>query len=141
MYEKREKLVKRTKRLGRGYGSGVGHNCGRGQKGQSARADIAQDLAGGNVPLHRKIPKYKGKGNAPIHTTVEVRIDWLEKHINADETVDLPKLKSLGIKISQLDRVKIIGNVELKKKFNVKGLALTKGAKASLERVGGKVIY
>jgi large subunit ribosomal protein L15 len=126
------------KRVGRGIGSGLGKTCGRGHKGQKARSGGYHKVGfeGGQMPLQRRLPKVGF--HSPIKRySAEVRLDQLPR-VEA-ETIDILALKEAGLVPAQTDRVKVINSGELKKALNLKGVAVTKGARAAIEAAGGKV--
>lgn len=127
------------KRLGRGNGSGLGTYSGRGGKGQTARTggNIAPGFAGGQTPLYRKMPKYKGFTNVNNVSFQVVNVEALNNfedgaEINA-QTLHAKKL------IDSMDKpVKILGNGELKKKLNVTVDRVSASAKEKIEQAKGK---
>ncbi len=128
----------RSRRVGRGAGSGLGKTGGRGHKGQRSRSGRKSTVAfeGGQMPLHRRLPKFgfvsrKGRFNA------EVRVADLA-YVDA-ETVDLDALRAAKIIAKRAKRVKIIAAGKLDKAVVVKGVAVTPGARAAIEAAGGKV--
>lgn len=127
-----------AKRLGRGIGSGKGKTCGRGHKGQRARAGGYHKVGfeGGQMPLQRRIPK-SGFNSAKALFTEEVRLSDLNKL--TDEKIDLAALKSAGLVRRSTKYVKIILAGSLNKAVNLVGLVTTAGAKTAIETAGGKV--
>lgn len=127
-----------AKRLGRGIGSGKGKTCGRGHKGQRARAGGYHKVGfeGGQMPLQRRIPK-SGFKSQKLLVSAEVRLSDLNK-IEAD-SIDLIALKDAGLINKNIEHVKIILSGELKKNITVRGIAVTAGAQKAIEAVGGKV--
>lgn len=126
------------KRVGRGIGSGLGKTCGRGHKGQHSRSGGYHKVGfeGGQMPLQRRLPKI-GFRSRVAATRAEVRLHELAK-AGAD-VVDLAALKAANLVPAQARRVKVIASGELAKAVTVKGLAVTKGARAAIEAAGGKV--
>jgi len=127
-----------SKRVGRGIGSGLGKTCGRGHKGQKARAGGYHKVGfeGGQMPLQRRLPK-RGFRSPKAGDTAEVRLHELAK-VTAD-TIDLAALKAAHIVPKQAKQAKIVVSGKLEKAVTVKGLALTKGARASVEAAGGSI--
>ena len=125
-------------RLGRGIGSGLGKTCGKGHKGQKARAGGYNKIGfeGGQMPLQRRLPKFGFTSRSSLHRA-EVRLSELAKVKN--EIIDLISLKEANIIGSMIQEVKIIATGKLQKAVTIKGIAVTKGAKAAIEAVGGKV--
>jgi large subunit ribosomal protein L15 len=126
------------KRVGRGIGSGLGKTCGRGHKGQHSRSGGYHKVGfeGRQMPLQRRLPKV-GFSSRKGAFVAEVRLNELEK-ANAD-VVDLDALKKADIVAENIQRAKVILSGELSKAITVKGLAVTKGAKAAIEAAGGKI--
>lgn len=126
------------KRVGRGIGSGLGKTAGRGHKGQKARSGGFHKVGfeGGQMPLQRRLPKV-GFSSRVGRFTAEVRLSELSK-IDGD-TVDLVALKAANVVRQDTKRAKIIASGALDKAFTVRGLGVTKGAKAAIEAAGGKV--
>jgi large subunit ribosomal protein L15 len=126
------------KRVGRGIGSGLGKTCGRGHKGQHSRSGGYHKVGfeGGQMPLQRRLPKV-GFSSRKAAFVAEVRLNELEK-VNVD-VVDLDALKKADIIAENIQRAKVILSGELNKAVTVKGLAVTKGAKAAIEAAGGKI--
>ena len=126
------------RRVGRGIGSGIGKTAGRGHKGQKSRAGGFHKVGfeGGQMPLQRRLPKRGFKSMATPYKA-EVRLSDLEK-LPVGE-VDILALKQAGI-VSELARVvRVILSGALSKKINLKGVLVTKGAKAAIEAAGGSV--
>lgn len=127
-----------AKRLGRGIGSGLGKTCGRGHKGQRARAGGFHKLGfeGGQMPIQRRLPKFGFTSHKALVTT-EVRLSELNR-VEA-KTIDLKALHDANIINSKVKYVKIIANGEINKSVHISGLGVTRGARASIEAAGGKV--
>lgn len=125
-------------RLGRGIGSGKGKTCGRGHKGALARAGGGRRLGfeGGQMPLQRRIPK-SGFKSKMAKTVDEIRLEELLKI--KESPIDINVLRQYRLISNVIERVKIIGNPEIKQALHLKGILATKGAKASIEQAGGKV--
>lgn len=133
----RKNRIKKAKRLGRGYGSGVGgHTVGRGTKGQKSRSGhkSLQFFEGGNVPFFRRMPKYKGFNNKFKVEVAVVSIGTLDKYFESGETVTAEVLKERGIVRKNAKKVKILGNGETKKKLVLQDLTLSKTAKEKLKK-------
>lgn len=127
-----------AKRVGRGIGSGLGKTCGRGHKGQRARAGGFHKLGfeGGQTPLQRRLPKFGFTSIKSLPLQV-LRIDALNT-IKAD-VVDLQVLKDCRLVPASAKEVKFIATGKLEKRITVKGLKFSKGAKALIEAAGGSV--
>ncbi|HEX9452335.1 MAG TPA: 50S ribosomal protein L15 [Burkholderiales bacterium] len=126
------------KRVGRGIGSGMGKTAGRGHKGQKARSGGFHKVGfeGGQMPLHRRLPK-RGFVSLTKGDTVEVRLSSLDKLPMAD--IDILVLKQAGVVPNAALSAKVILNGEIKRKVNLRGLLVTKGARAAIEKAGGSV--
>ena len=125
-------------RVGRGASAGQGKTCGRGVKGQRARKGGYHKVGfeGGQTPLDRRLPKFGFRSDIAM-TRAEVRLHELEKVEGA--VVDLESLKKAGVIPVFAERAKVVLSGELKKAVTLKGVAATKGARAAIEAVGGKV--
>ena len=126
------------KRVGRGIGSGLGKTGGRGIKGQKSRAGGYHKVGfeGGQMPLQRRLPK-RGFNSHLRNDTAEIRLSDLQKI--AAETIDLAVLKASGVVGREALRGKVILAGELKRKIALKGLLVSKGARAAIEAAGGSV--
>jgi large subunit ribosomal protein L15 len=126
------------RRVGRGIGSGLGKTAGRGHKGQKSRSGGFHKVGfeGGQMPLQRRLPKRGFKSLASPYKA-EVRLSDLEK-LPVGE-VDILALKQAGV-VGVLARViRVIESGTLTKKVSLKGLIVTKGAKAAIEAAGGSI--
>jgi len=126
------------KRVGRGASAGQGKTCGRGVKGQRARKGGYHKVGfeGGQMPLQRRMPKVGFRSDIK-RTRAEVRLGELAKLEAA--VVDLAALTAAGIVPAGTERAKVVLSGELKKAVTLKGVAVTKGARAAIEAAGGKV--
>jgi len=126
------------KRVGRGIGSGLGKTGGRGHKGQKSRSGGFHKVGfeGGQMPLQRRLPKVGFVSRVSL-TTAEVRLSELAK-VEGD-LVDLDTLKKAGIVAKAMKRAKIFASGSIDRAVNVKGVPVTKGAKAAIEAAGGSV--
>ncbi len=127
-----------AKRVGRGIGSGLGKTGGRGHKGQKSRSGGFHKVGfeGGQMPLQRRLPKV-GFTSRKSMVTEEVRLHELAAV--EDGAVDLASLKAAGILKQSTLYAKIIASGEITTAVTVKGLRVTKGARAAIEAAGGKV--
>ncbi len=127
-----------AKRVGRGVGSGNGKTCGRGHKGQKSRSggSVKPGFEGGQMPLQKRLPKY-GFTSRVARTSAQIRLGDLAC-VEAD-TIDLDALKAADLVKDNVLRARIFLAGELSKAVTVKGLAVTKGARAAIEQVGGKI--
>lgn len=128
----------RRKRLGQGESSGRGKTAGRGGKGQSARSgsSIRVGFEGGQMPLIRRIPK-RGFNNAR-HTVryLPVNLESLNQ-FEAGSTVDADTLRKAGLASGSIQRIKILGEGELKQKLTVRAHAFSAAARSKIEGLGG----
>lgn len=126
------------KRVGRGIGCGSGKTAGRGHKGQSSRAGGFHKVGfeGGQMPLQRRLPK-RGFISPLEGDTAEVLTGDLQ-NMKAD-TIDLTALKVEGVVSRLAQRAKVILSGEIKRKVALKGLGVSKGARAAIEAAGGSV--
>jgi large subunit ribosomal protein L15 len=126
------------KRVGRGIGSGLGKTCGRGHKGQKSRSGgkVKPGFEGGQMPLQRRLPKF-GFTSRQAQYVAEIRLNELTA-ANAD-VVDLDALKKADIIGDKIKRARVILSGEINKAVTVKGLKVTKGARAAIEAAGGKI--
>jgi len=138
---------KNAMRVGRGEGSGKGKTAGRGSKGQRARGTVPIGFEGGQMPLHRRLPK-RGFNNIHAVHYYEITISKLEKAFDAGSTVNIRSIKEAGLISSKIEKngrllktakIKILGNGELTKELNVVADKFTKSAKAKIEAAGGTV--
>ena len=127
------------KRVGRGSGSGLGKTSGRGQKGQKARSggSINPVFEGGQLPLHRRIPK-RGFSNHMFKTTYAVvNLDQLNVFENG--TVVTPALlREAGIVKNQLDGIKVLGNGKLEKELTIQANKFSTSALEKIKESGSK---
>ncbi len=126
------------KRVGRGIGSGLGKTCGRGHKGQRARAGGYHKVGfeGGQMPIQRRLPKM-GFSSLTAQDTAEVRLHELGR-LNTDK-IDLAVLKAAGVVPQIAKRAKVVLQGKLDKAVTLSGVAVTKGARAAILAAGGKV--
>ncbi len=135
---------KKSKRLGRGIGSGKGKTCARGGKGQTARSGVAlAGFEGGQMPLYRRLPK---RGFNSLHEKfIVVNFNDLEdladKKLIDPNNVTVKDLRNAGLVKGKASlKVKLLGSGKLKSKFNIEINAISKSAEEALTKAGGKVI-
>lgn len=129
------------KRLGRGIGSGKGKTCGRGHKGQRARAGGFHKVGfeGGQMPLQRRLPKF-GFNSKKAPVTAEIRLSDLNKLTT--EVVSVATLREANVINSAVKFVKLIkaGQLDGKTKFTIAPeIRVTKGALEEITAAGGKI--
>ena len=124
-------------RVGRGMGSGWGKTAGLGHKGQKARAGGFHKVGfeGGQMPLHRRLPK-RGFKSLTRRTVAEVRLSDLQDMKASD--IDFAALMAERVIARESLSAKVILSGELKRKITLKGVKATKGARAAIEAAGGK---
>tara|TARA_B100001750_G_scaffold31157_1_gene21242 strand:+ start:394 stop:834 length:441 start_codon:yes stop_codon:yes gene_type:complete len=128
------------KRVGRGNGSGLGRNAGRGEKGYHSRSGSKHRpwFEGGQMPLHRRVPK-RGFSNFLFKKEYQlVNVSALE-NLNID-AIDANILKENGLVKYALRPIKILGNGKITKKMSVTASCFSMSAKEKIEKVGGVVI-
>ena len=130
---------KDRKRVGRGIGSGLGKTCGRGHKGQKSRSGGFHKVGfeGGQMPLQRRLPK-RGFNSLTRARNYQVRLADIE-NLPIDE-IDLLALQVAGIVPGDALSAKVILAGAITRKVTLKGVGVTKGAKAAIEAVGGSVV-
>lgn len=129
-----------AKRLGRGIGSGLGKTCGRGHKGQRARAGGYHKIGfeGGQMPIQRRLPKF-GFTSHKAMVTFEVQVANI-CHKTDLEKIDLASLKATGLVSSKAKFVKIIASTKkITRPLHIVGLKVTQGARAAIEAAGGRI--
>jgi len=127
-----------ARRVGRGASAGQGKTCGRGVKGQRARKGGYHKVGfeGGQMPLQRRLPKIGFRSKiSPL--VAEVRLNELA--LVAGGVVDLDALKKAGVVPANAVRARVMLSGEIKVAVTVKGVGVTKGARAAIEAAGGKV--
>jgi large subunit ribosomal protein L15 len=131
-------------RIGRGIGSGMGKMGGRGGKGQTARAGVRLGgFEGGQMPLHRRLPKRGFNKRNPKHFN-EINLGRLQaaidaKIIDASKPVDATALLAAGLIRRALDGVRLLGEGELKAKLALTVNHATASAKTAVEKAGGSI--
>lgn len=135
----------KKKRLGRGQGSGKGGTCTRGHKGAKSRSGNSRKLGfeGGQMPLHRRIPKVGFKKTYIKKSTV-INIDFLQYlvdqgRIKEGKNVSKNVLLDYGI-IGKNDFIKILGRGELNVRLTISAHKFSHKAGTAIKRSGGKII-
>jgi large subunit ribosomal protein L15 len=127
------------KRVGRGIGSGLGKTAGRGHKGSFARSGkgkIKAGFEGGQMPMKKRMPKVGFRSKLKLDTA-EVLTYQLEKLDITD--IDFAALRAAKLVPATAKQAKIVKKGDLTKKFVLKGVLATAGAKAAIEAAGGSV--
>ena len=133
---------KKSQRVGRGIGSGLGKTCGRGHKGQHSRSGSSQKpgFEGGQMPLQRRLPKW-GFTSLNAHKTTQLGLKKLASLKFNEEVITLSLLKKQGIVSKKYQCIKIIAdaNFKLEQPLQLKGLKVTQSVRQSIELAGGTV--
>ena len=130
---------KSRKRIGRGRGSGVGKTSGKGHKGAKSRAGYKYraDFEGGQMTLARRMPK-RGFSNANFRNSYHVvNLKTLEDRLDNGANVTLESLAELRVVRDTEMPLKILGEGELTKKFNVTAAKFSAAARQKIEAAGG----
>ncbi|MCU0460761.1 MAG: 50S ribosomal protein L15 [Bacteroidales bacterium] len=134
--------VKRSKRLGRGQGSGKGGTSTRGHKGAKSRSGYSKKIGfeGGQMPLQRRVPKYGFKNvNRKEYKGINIGVLQNLAENNKLEKIDIEVLIKAGL-VSKNAQVKILGKGTLEKKLEVHAHAFSKSAVAAIEAKNGTVV-
>ena len=129
---------KNRKRVGRGIGSTLGKTAGRGHKGQKARSggQTAVGFEGGQMPLKQRLPKF-GFTSRKSLVRAEVRLNEIAK-VKGD-VVDILSLKAANLITKNIESAKVMLSGEINRAVTVRGISVSKGAKAAIEAAGGSV--
>jgi large subunit ribosomal protein L15 len=136
---------KKRVRVGRGIGSGVGKTGGRGGKGQTARSGVRiKGFEGGQMPLHRRLPKRGFRNTAFALKLNEVNLGRIQtaidaKLLDAAAKIDAAALVKAGILRRAKDGVRLLGSGEIKAKVTLSVYGASKSAVAAVEKAGGSV--
>jgi len=134
--------VKRSKRLGRGQGSGKGGTSTRGHKGAKQRSGYSKKIGfeGGQMPLQRRVPKFGFKNvNRREYKGINLSVLQNLAEKNNLEKIDIQVLLSAGM-VSKNDLVKILGKGTLERKLEVHAHAFSKSAAEAIEAKKGTVV-
>ena len=133
---------KPSKRLGRGSGSGHGKTSGKGHKGQKSRsgASIPAGFEGGQMPLHRRLPKRGFTSRKRVRGINQFSVVQLANLIQVDaKELSVDEMREKGLVTGKYPKVKIIGAATVEKPIAVETDAISAGAKAAIEAAGGSV--
>jgi len=136
---------KKRSRIGRGIGSGMGKTGGRGGKGQTARTGVRiKGFEGGQMPLHRRLPKRGFRNVAFAKNLNEINLGRVQGAIDAGKLdpaakVDAEALAKAGVLRRVKDGVRLLGSGEIKVKVAFAVYGASKSAIAAVERAGGSV--
>jgi large subunit ribosomal protein L15 len=139
------KTIKRSKRLGRGIGSGKGKTSGRGHKGQKSRSGVAiKSFEGGQMPLYRRLPKrgfisFKKDKLVALINLSKIQELYEKKILSLDNKINLSSLKKINLINKKYLKLKILGSGELKNKCDFEVNSISASAKEKVEKLGGKI--
>lgn len=132
---------KRRKRIGCGESSGHGKTSGKGNKGQMARAGrgIRPGFEGGQMPMHRRLPK-KGFNNTAFQDFIEVvNVGELNEAFQDGAVINEAALREVGLVSRKADVIKILGTGELTVKLTIQGAKVSATAREKIEKAGGSI--
>ena len=138
------KVKSKKIRLGRGIGSGKGKTCGRGHKGQKARSGVAiKSFEGGQMPLYRRLPK-RGFNSIKKNNIAILNLQQLQKYIskgklNSRNLINLSELKKNKILKDKIEKIKLLGNGDIKDPINIEVDFISKSAKEKIEKSGSSI--
>jgi len=136
---------KTRKRIGRGIGSGTGKTGGRGGKGQTARSGVRiKGFEGGQMPLHRRLPKRGFRNTKFARKLTEVNLGRIQAAIDAGvldaaAKIDAEAMVKAGVLRRSKDGVRLLGGGEIKAKVALAVFGASKSAVAAVEKAGGSV--
>ena len=140
----REKINKSKIRVGRGIGSGKGKTSGRGVKGQKSRSGVAiKSFEGGQMPLYRRLPK-RGFNSISKNKIGKLNLGDLQlliesKRIKSSDKIDIKYLQNSKIIKKKYEKIKILGQGEIKNKLNLEVHFLSNSAKEKLSKNGSTI--
>ena len=131
-------------RVGRGIGSGKGKTSGRGVKGQKSRSGVAiKSFEGGQMPLYRRLPKRGFKPitrkNIAIINISDIESFIKNKKIKAQDEINIKILVEKKLINKKYNKLKILGNGEIKDKLKIKTDFISESAKSKIEKAGGVI--
>ena len=138
------KVKNKKIRPGRGIGSGKGKTSGRGHKGQKARSGVAiKSFEGGQMPLYRRLPK-RGFNSIKKNNIAILNLQQLQKYIskgklNSRNLINLSELKKNKILKNKIDKIKLLGNGDIKDKINIEVDFISKSVKKKIEKNGSTI--
>ena len=138
------KLKTKKIRVGRGIGSGKGKTSGRGVKGQKSRSGVAiKSFEGGQMPLYRRLPK-RGFNSINKNKIGKLNLGDLQlfiesKRIKSSEKIDIKYLHNSKIIKKKYEKIKILGQGEIKNKLNLEVHYLSNSAKEKLSKNGSTI--
>jgi large subunit ribosomal protein L15 len=128
---------KKRKRVGRGPGSGTGQTAGRGSKGQKKRRNVRVGFEGGQLPIHRRVPKrgFVNLERVEVHGINVASLDAFEQ----GAVVTPEALHERGLVPKRAKQIKLLGDGDIKKKLTVKVHRASAKAREKIEAAGGTV--
>ena len=138
-------IIKKSKRVGRGIGSGKGKTSGRGHKGQKSRSGVAiKSFEGGQMPLYRRLPK-RGFKSLNNKITALINLSKIQKFIERKKIITgskltLDSLQKSNIVNKKYNKLKVLGEGEIKDKLDIETNFISKSAKTKIEKLGGKIL-
>ena len=138
------KVKKKKIRPGRGIGSGKGKTSGRGHKGQKSRSGVAiKSFEGGQMPLYRRLPK-RGFNSIKKNNIAILNLQQLQKYIskgrlNSRNLINLSELKKNKILKNKIEKIKLLGNGDIKDQINIEVDFISKSAKEKIEKNGSSI--
>ncbi len=133
------------KRVGRGTGSGTGKTAAKGQKGQKSRSGVAiKGFEGGQMPLHRRLPKrgfkniFRKKYRVVNLGRLQTAID--AKKLDAGQTITAATLKDAGVITKISDGIRLLAKGDLNTKITIEAAGASKAAVAAVEKAGGTIV-
>ena len=138
------KIKSKKIRVGRGIGTGKGKTCGRGVKGQKSRSGVSiKSFEGGQMPLYRRLPK-RGFNKIKKDVIAILNLQNLQTYMsknkfNNDNLINLAELKKNKILKGKVDKIKLLGNGDIKNKINIEVDFISKSAKEKIEKKGGSI--
>jgi large subunit ribosomal protein L15 len=134
--------IRQADRVGRGRASGSGKTSGRGHNGEGQRSGNSskRGFEGGQMPLYRRLPKFRSFPNPCKKQWVELNVGDLESLLTPEENqLGYVQLSQFGFWKSRTDGLRLLGNGEITRALNIQAHHVTPSAKAKIEAVGGKV--
>ena len=139
-----QKILSKKIRPGRGIGSGKGKTSGRGVKGQKSRSGVAiKSFEGGQMPLYRRLPK-RGFNSINKIFVSKINLEKIQRYIDKkilkpSDTINIDLMKKLKLINSKSNKLKILGNGEIKDKINLEVDLISRAANEKLKKAGAIV--
>ena len=139
------KETKSKKRVGRGIGSSKGKTCGRGHKGKKSRSGVAiKSFDGGQMPLYRRFPKrgfknFINKKNIAIINLSRIQEIIIKQKALLNNKINLANLQKSQLINKKYRKLKLLGDGDIKQKFDIEVNSISKSAKEKIEKLGGKI--